>query len=97
MLLIAPVAVGLTLTLCSPAVGQLAQPMSAQPVTVDIDPYDPGPPVPQQFLGLSFEAAAISQIAQYTDRGESADDASDGRGDCQGQQQHLHHLPSLVR
>jgi hypothetical protein len=70
MLLIAPVAVGLTLTLCSPAVGQLAQPMSAQPVTVDIDPYDPGPPVPQQFLGLSFEAAAISQIAQYTDRGD---------------------------
>ena len=40
-------------------------------------------------LGLS--------LWQYTDRGESADDASDGRGDCQGQQQHLHHLPSLVR
>lgn len=75
MPLIAAVAAGLTLALCSPAVGQPAQPVSTQPVStqpirVAIDPYDPGAPVPQQFLGLSFEAAAISQIAQYTDRGD---------------------------
>lgn len=64
MLLIVAVTAGLVLALCSPAVGQ------PQPITVTIDPYDPGAPVPQQFLGLSFEAAAISQIAQYTDRGD---------------------------
>jgi hypothetical protein len=75
MLLIVAVTAGLALAWCSPAAGQSAQstptqPLSAQPVTVDIDPYDPGAPVPQQFLGLSFEAAAISQIAQYTDHGD---------------------------
>ncbi len=87
MLLIAPIAAGLTLA-WSPAIEagtgtSRAQPSlapaaraagaagpSAQPVTVEIDPYDPGPPVPQQFLGLSFEAVAISQIARYTDRGD---------------------------
>src|ERR1700691_4721832 len=69
------IAAGLMLALCNPAAGQSTQPIptqpvSAQPIRVAIDPYDPGPPVPQQFLGLSFEAAAISQIAQYTDRGD---------------------------
>jgi hypothetical protein len=64
------IAAGLMLALCSPAAGQSTQPVSAQPIRVAIDPYDPGAPVPQQFLGLSFEAAAISQIAQYTDRGD---------------------------
>jgi hypothetical protein len=70
MLLVAAVVAGLMLALCSAAVGQSTQPVSAQPIRVAIDPYDPGAPVPQQFLGLSFEAAAISQIAQYTDRGD---------------------------
>jgi len=75
MLLIVAVTAGLALAWCSPAAGQSAQSTPAQPtpaqqVTVEIDPYDPGPPVPQQFLGLSFEAAAISQIARYTDRGD---------------------------
>lgn len=41
----------------------------ALPVTVTIDPLDPGRPVPQQFLGLSFEAAALGQLAQYAHRG----------------------------
>jgi hypothetical protein len=36
---------------------------------VTIDRLDPGPPVPREFLGLSFEAAALEQIAQYADRG----------------------------
>jgi hypothetical protein len=42
---------------------------SELPVTVTIDPFDPGQPVPQRFLGLSFEAAALAQLAQYSDRG----------------------------
>lgn len=39
------------------------------PITVTIDRLAPGPPVPREFLGLSFEAAALEQIAQYADRG----------------------------
>jgi hypothetical protein len=42
----------------------------ALPVTVTIDPLDPGRPVPQRFLGLSFEAAALSQLAYYAHRGD---------------------------
>jgi hypothetical protein len=44
------------------------QPVS--PVTVAIDPFDPGRPVPQRFLGLSFEAAALGQLARYAHRGD---------------------------
>ena len=40
------------------------------PIAVTIDRLDPGPPVPREFLGLSFEAAALDQIAQYADRGD---------------------------
>jgi hypothetical protein len=47
---------------------EAAQP--ATPVTVAIDPFDPGRPVPQQFLGLSFEAASLAQLAKYADRGD---------------------------
>jgi hypothetical protein len=46
-----------------------AQP-SGLPVTVTIDPSAPGPPVPRRFLGLSFEAAALGQLASYSDRGD---------------------------
>jgi hypothetical protein len=45
-----------------------AQP--ALPIAVTIDRLDPGTPVPAGFLGLSFEAAALDQIAQYADRGD---------------------------
>jgi hypothetical protein len=38
-------------------------------LTVTIDPFAPGPPVPPQFLGLSFEAAALGQLGQYAERG----------------------------
>jgi hypothetical protein len=41
----------------------------AVPVSVAIDPLDPGRPVPQRFLGLSFEAAALPQLSQYAHRG----------------------------
>ncbi len=88
MLLIAPIATGLALTLCVPAIDANAEAnrsqsplspatgtgdaagQSALPVTVTIDPFDPGLPVPKQFLGLSFEAAALDQLAQYADRGD---------------------------
>jgi hypothetical protein len=40
------------------------------PVTVTIDPLAPGPPVPRRFLGLSFEAAALGQLSQYSHRGD---------------------------
>lgn len=39
------------------------------PIAVTIDRLAPGQPVPREFLGLSFEAAALEQIAQYADRG----------------------------
>jgi hypothetical protein len=53
------------------ATGEGGAPAQAPlPVSVTIDPFAPGPPVPQRFLGLSFEAAALSQIVQYTDRGD---------------------------
>jgi hypothetical protein len=42
---------------------------SALPVTVAINPLEPGRPVPERFLGLSFEAAALGQLAQYADQG----------------------------
>ncbi|HTB49519.1 MAG TPA: hypothetical protein VK701_00945 [Solirubrobacteraceae bacterium] len=43
---------------------------SALPVSVAIDPLDPGRPVAQRFLGLSFETAALGQLAQYANRGD---------------------------
>lgn len=40
------------------------------PVTVTVDPRDPGPAVPQRFLGLSFEVGALARIAGYATRGD---------------------------
>lgn len=42
---------------------------SALPVTVAFNPLDPGRPVAQRFLGLSFEMAALSQLVQYANHG----------------------------
>jgi hypothetical protein len=62
LLLAGVVAACLTLGTSAQAIGQTA-------VTVTIDPFDPGRPVPQRFLGLSFEAAALDQLGQYARRG----------------------------
>jgi hypothetical protein len=62
------VAFCLTLALCVPAAVADAQP--PLPVAVTINRLAPGPPVPKEFLGLSFEAAALDQISQYADRGD---------------------------
>jgi hypothetical protein len=45
-------------------------PQAPPTVTVGIDRLDPGTPVPERFLGLSFEAAALGQISQYGYRGD---------------------------
>src|ERR1700689_1189500 len=63
---IALAAVLLALALC--AGGAAAQ--SAPTVTIEVDPFDPGRPVPERFLGLSFEAAALGQLSQYSERGD---------------------------
>jgi hypothetical protein len=38
-------------------------------VTVSLDTAHPGPPVPQDFLGLSFEMSSLPQMARYGSRG----------------------------
>jgi hypothetical protein len=43
---------------------------TSQPVTVTIHVDDPGPPIPAQFLGLSFEVASLPQLASYATRGD---------------------------
>jgi len=58
----------LSLSLCAPtAIAQA--PLPALPVTVTVDTENPGRPVPERFLGLSFELAALSQLAQYSEKG----------------------------
>jgi hypothetical protein len=59
----------LTLALCGP-VTTTAAAQSPLPVAASINRLAPGPPVPREFLGLSFEAAALDQISQYADRGD---------------------------
>jgi hypothetical protein len=66
----APAVVVLALWLCAAlASASAASAQPALPVAVSIDRLDPGPPVPREFLGLSFEAAALEQISRYADRG----------------------------
>jgi hypothetical protein len=40
------------------------------PVSVSFDRASPGAPIPHDFLGLSFEATSLSQIAGYADSGD---------------------------
>ncbi len=42
------------------------------PISVSIDRLHPGPRVPREFLGLSFELSSAGQIAAYSDRGDFA-------------------------
>jgi hypothetical protein len=70
---VASAAIGLVFTLgapIAPATANVATTAAQAPLAVAIDRLDPGPPVPEEFLGLSFEAAALDQIAQYADRGD---------------------------
>lgn len=63
-------AAGLLLALCASIVPAATPAQPPLPVAVSIDRLAPGPPVPREFLGLSFEAAALDQISQYADRGD---------------------------
>ncbi len=64
-------------TLCAAATLVLAPAASARraklgsiPVSVSVESTYPGPPVPRNFLGLSFELSNLAQIAGYADRGD---------------------------
>lgn len=49
------------------ALARVAQSAPASlPVTLSIEPNEPGRPVPARFLGLSFEAAALRQLGGYS-------------------------------
>jgi hypothetical protein len=48
-----------------------AQPR-AEAATIWVDQSHPGAPVPQRFLGLSFELSSLGQIASYSNRGDMA-------------------------
>lgn len=43
---------------------------ASTPVNIAIEAQAPGHPVPKRFLGLSFEAAALNQLAGYAHRGD---------------------------
>jgi hypothetical protein len=43
---------------------------AAIPVSVSVDASEPGPTVPQDFLGLSFEVGSLRQIAGYSSKGD---------------------------
>ncbi len=59
----------LVFALAPAAVSQGAKPHTL-PVTVSADETHPGTPVPPEFLGLSFEASSLGQIATYGERGD---------------------------
>jgi hypothetical protein len=50
--------------------GQPTPEQAPIPVTVTANPLAPGHPIPPRFLGLSFEAAAIGQLAGDAHRGD---------------------------
>lgn len=43
---------------------------AAIPVSVSVDASEPGPVVPQNFLGLSFEVGSLRQLASYATKGD---------------------------
>jgi hypothetical protein len=51
------------------ATHKTAEPKLPPSVTVSVDTAHPGPPVPQDFLGLSFEMSSLPQMARYGSRG----------------------------
>jgi hypothetical protein len=59
----------LLLALASPGIAVGARP-ALVPLSVAVDPTHPGPPVPREFLGLSFELASLPQIASYAASGD---------------------------
>jgi hypothetical protein len=68
--LLVPATAALSPALCARASATIEAVPAGLPVTVTVDPLDPGRPVPQRFLGLSFEAASLRQLAQDSSRGD---------------------------
>ena len=44
--------------------------VASVPLSVSVEAAHPGPPIPQAFLGLSFELSSLSQIARYAESGD---------------------------
>jgi hypothetical protein len=59
----------LILALAPIGIARGARPASL-PVSVSVDRTHPGPPVPLDFLGLSFEMASLHQMAAYAEDGD---------------------------
>jgi hypothetical protein len=55
--------------LVPPISGDVEAGESPIPVAIDVDRFDPGRPVASRFLGLSFEVAALAELAQDGERG----------------------------
>lgn len=53
----------------TPAPVQVTPSGPPTPVTVTVDQQHPGAPVPERYLGLSFEVSALPEIARMGDRG----------------------------
>src|SRR5947209_164505 len=70
LLLIAAACAALALAAAAPAApGPHARKPPARTLTATIDASAPGRPIPASFLGLSFEAKALPQLAHYGDEG----------------------------
>ena len=65
-----PLSIAISMALLAAAAEGGAPAQTPLPVTVTIDPFAPGLPVPRRFLGLSFEVAALGQLAQYSEHGD---------------------------
>jgi hypothetical protein len=59
----------LVLALAPVGIARAGEPR-AIPVSASFDAGEPGPPVPQNFLGLSFEVGSLPQIASYSGEGD---------------------------
>src|ERR1700689_3554187 len=75
MLLVAPVSTGLArgARLSSTRANQKPVPLKDRPIAVSVSPEEaaePVPPVPQDFLGLSFEVGSLARIASYANDGD---------------------------
>jgi len=69
--LVLAVALATTAVAAKPRTKTHRKPKPAGPlVTVAPDLAHPGAPIQQGFIGLSFEASALPQIARYSDRGD---------------------------
>jgi hypothetical protein len=70
LLVLVPACVGQARAAPLPQPLQRARADTAIPVSVSVDASEPGPTVPENFLGLSFEVGSLRQIAGYSSKGD---------------------------